>query len=155
MSTSISKICERIVGPEQSKQHEQQHSLKFKEFHDSMNEILVQLPVIEATRLTLDCMERANAALAQFSAKQWMNDYKNIFPFINKHHHFSFQMRFIHKIKENNFIWSINNKWPFFLCFLFWYTLFLVYWNDIQHLPHKIQKSNQWQYHLLIVKFYK
>lgn len=64
MSTSISKICDQA----KSKQLEQS-AFKFQEFHNSMNEIFAQLPVIEATRLQLDCMERANAALERFAPK--------------------------------------------------------------------------------------
>lgn len=69
MSTSISKICEQYSGTAQTKEREQP-PLKFQEFHTSTNEILVKLPYIEAARLTLDCIERANAALDQFSSKQ-------------------------------------------------------------------------------------
>lgn len=70
MSTSVSKMCDYFSAPVQ---HEQQQQLKFKEFHAAMNDILVQLPYIEATRVTLDCMERANVALQSFSSNK-MNE---------------------------------------------------------------------------------
>lgn len=63
-------MVEHFSGPVQNNQHELPTTFKFQEFHTCMNEILAKLPYIEAARLTLECMERANAALEQFSSTQ-------------------------------------------------------------------------------------
>lgn len=62
-------MCDKISIPDKTTQPEQP-AFKFQEFHTSLNEILVQLPYVNVARLTLDCMERANAALEEFRSNQ-------------------------------------------------------------------------------------
>lgn len=62
-------MCENLSSSDKTTQP-QQHAFKFQEFHTSLNEILVQLPYVNAARLTLDCMERASAALEEFTSNQ-------------------------------------------------------------------------------------
>lgn len=60
MSSSISKICEQRENTRPSTQTSDS-ALKFHQFYASLDEVLVQIPYVEALRFNLDCMERVNA----------------------------------------------------------------------------------------------
>lgn len=62
MTSSVAKICDQYSNPGSSQQKEKS-SLKFNDFYVELDNILAQLPYVEALRFNLDCMERANALL--------------------------------------------------------------------------------------------
>lgn len=62
MSDSVTKICDQYSSTGSSQQNERK-TLKFADFYAEIDQVLVQLPYVDALRFNLECMERANVLL--------------------------------------------------------------------------------------------
>lgn len=68
MSNSLSKLCDQYssANPSPSQQSEKS-SFKFADFYAELDNVLKQLPYVDALRFNLDSMERANELLKKHS----------------------------------------------------------------------------------------
>lgn len=62
VATSLTKLVEHHTTA--------QPGLKFKEFHDELDKLLSQLPFMEALKLSMEIMQRANDFVKTFTAQQ-------------------------------------------------------------------------------------